>query len=1325
MKKCIIFFIAINFFLVEKAASQEYYFKHYKVEDGLSYNTISSLLQDNAGFLWFGTKDGLNRFDGYTFKVFRNNPSNPKSIGSNYIKALHEFNGYLWIGTDKGLFRYSELDESFELVLGTYNKPIIAIENDMDGNLWYIIGGVLYKLNITEKDYLIKPSEAFDQFYFTLLKSNDSGDIWVSSSTSLYKYEPDNNSLKGVNIKFQNPVTITALSSKGIDTILIGTKNQGAYFYYTKAEKLKAMLPQNLNLLHVRCFLNFEKKIWIGSESGMYIIDELTGDYKHLKKNYNNNYSLSDNAIYCMVADDEKGVWVGTYFGGINYFPKQYTPIQKFFPKTEENAISGNAVREIKKDYLGNLWIGTEDAGLNKYNLNTGIFTKYDTKSLSHYNIHGLLCRGNELWIGTFENGLDILNISTGKVIKHFDSKTKNSGLQSDFILYIYEDKDKNVYILTAYGLHVYDETNDNFKIFESFPESHHYTYFLEDSSKNKWAGTYWNGLFFYDPITHKRDFFKHDKNDINSISSNIINGIFEDSKNNLWVTTENGLNLYQPKTNNFKRFTVKDGFPSNVFYSILEDSLNNLWISTSKGMTKFNVTSGEIIVFTKVNGLLSDQFNYNSSFKDIDGTMYFGSVNGLVKFHPDSFIKNDYHPKVLLTNLKINNKNISVNSKNAPSQKSITFSEDIILKNDQSTFSIEFASLGYTTPELTEYWYKLKGLNDDWLALGKSHEVHFTELGAGEYVLKVKSKNSYGVWSKESKSLKIKILPYFLLSNLAKLIYTIAIISLLLFVLNYYHKYNRNKNNQKIKHLNNQKEKEIYKAKIDFFTNIAHEIRTPLTLIKSPLEKLMRLNVDPVEIEKNLAIMDKNTSRLINLCDQLLDFRKSEIENVKLNYIETDIKALVYETHLRFTPSIEKKDIHFTINTDENELIAFIDKEIIQKILSNLFSNGIKYSAKKVNVILSNKKEYFEIIIENDGKLIPDNLKDRIFEPFFRIPESEQKEGTGIGLTLAHSLVELHNGRLFVDKNAKNINRFILKIPIHQDLEYTSLKPKSKLKPETIEKLVSTIEEKPKESVKKNKEKKQRILLVEDNVELSDFVFSELTKKYIVKVAQNGNEALEILKKEKINLIISDIMMPIMDGITLCIKIKATPEISHLPVILLTAKSALKAKITGLESGADAYITKPFSIDFLLVQIQNILENRKTILELYSSSPLSYLKQIELSNSDSEFIKALDEVISEHLHNQNLNVDFLANCLNISKSTLFRKIKETTNMGTNELINISRLKKAAILLRTTNLRVYEIAEQVGYKSQISFGRNFLKYFKTTPTAYVKEKNND
>ena len=1325
MRKGVIFFILINFFLVEKIISQEYYFKHYKVEDGLSHNTISSLLQGSDGFLWFGTKDGLNRFDGYTFKVFRNSLSNPKSIGSNYVRVLHEFNGYLWVGTDNGLFRYSKLDESFDLVSGTYNKPIIAIESDNDGNLWYITGGILYKLNVTKKDYLNKSSEAFDQFYFTLLKSNEKGEIWVATSSNLYKYEPDNNSLKSINIGFQSLVTITALSSKGLNTILLGTKNQGAYSYYTNTEKIEALLPQKLNLLYVRCFLNFDNKLWIGSESGMYIIDEKTGNYKHLQKNYNNVYSLSDNAIYCIFADDENGVWVGTYFGGINYFPKQYTPIQKFFPKTEDNSISGNAVREIKKDYLGNLWIGTEDAGLNKYNLKTGIFKKYNTETLSHYNIHGLLCRGKELWVGTFEHGLDVLDITTGKVVKHFDSKTKNSGLQSDFILYIYEDKDENVYVLTSNGLYLYDEANNSFKIFESFPESHHYTYFLEDSSKKKWAGTYWDGLFFYNPINHKRGIFKHDKNDNNSISSNIINGIFEDSENNIWVTTENGLNLYQPETNNFKRFTVKDGLPSNVTYSILEDSLGNLWISTSKGMVKFNSKSGEIIVFTKANGLLSDQFNYNSSFKDLDGTMYFGSVNGLVKFHPDSFIKNDYHPKVLLTNLKINNKNVSVNSKNSPSQKSITFSDDIILKNDQSTFSIEFASLGYTTPELTEYWYKLEGLNNDWLALGKNHEVNFTELGAGEYILKVKSKNSYGVWSKESKSLKIKILPYFLFSNIAKLIYTIVIISLFLFVFNYYHKYNRNKNNQKIKHLNNQKEKEIYKAKIDFFTNIAHEIRTPLTLIKSPLEKLMRVNVDPAEIEKNLAIMDKNTSRLINLCDQLLDFKKAEIENVKLNYVETDIKALIYETHLRFTPSIEKKDINFTIHTDEIELIAFIDKEIIQKILSNLFSNGIKYSAKNVNVLLINKKEYFEIIVENDGKIIPDNLKDKIFEPFFRIPESEEKQGTGIGLTLAHSLVELHNGRLFVDKEAKNINRFILKIPVHQDLEYTSLKPKAK--PEIFEKPVVTVENKPKQSIKKEKEKekKQRILLVEDNIELSDFIFSELSEKYIVKVAQNGNEALEILKTEKINLIISDIMMPIMDGITLCRKIKTKPETSHLPVILLTAKSALNAKITGLESGADAYITKPFSIDFLLVQIQNVLENRKTILELYSSSPLSHLKQIELSNNDSEFINALDEVINEHLHNQNLNVDFLANALNISKSTLFRKIKETTNMGTNELINISRLKKAAVLLRTTNLRVYEIAEQVGYKSQISFGRNFLKYFKTTPTAYVKEKNNE
>lgn len=1320
LNRYIPFIIAFLLLTCLNLNGQNYYFKHYKVEDGLSHNTINSIIQDHNGFLWFGTKDGLNRFDGYTFKVFRNALNNSKSIGSNFIRTLHEYNGYLWIGTDNGLFRYTETNDSFELITTSYNKPILDIDHDHNGNLWFIAGGLLTKIN---GNNISSQGETFDMFYSTLITSSANGTIWAASQNNLYQYIADNNSFKKTNIALpkpesKNPIILTALHAKGTDTILIGTKDHGALCYDVKLKQSKTLLSKSYNSLFVRSFLTVNNQIWIGNESGIYIFDETTGNITHLHKNHNSPYSLSDNAVYSMITDNEGGIWVSTYFGGANYYPKQFTPIQKFFPKVGENSISGNAVREIKKDNVGNLWIGTEDAGLNKYDIKTGKFTNYtpvsSKKSISHYNIHGLLTDKDKLWIGTFEHGLDVLDLHTGNILKHYSSKTAQSQMRSDFILYIYKTTSSNdLFLLTSQGIYIYNQQNDNFLLYEGFPESYHYTQFIEDKNETLWAGSYWDGLFFYNQKNKKKGVYKYQKNNPNSLSSNLVNGLFIDSNNNLWITTENGLNRFRKDTNDFERFTVSDGLPSNVTYSILEDDNSNLWISTSKGMAKFNPKTNKIQVFTKVHGLLSDQFNYNSSFKDDDGTMYFGSVNGMVKFHPKDFSTNNYHPAVLLTNLKINNETVSAYSQDSPLDKSITFSDAITLSNKQSTFTIEFASLGFTTPEITEYWYKLENLNNNWIPLGKNHEVSFTELAAGDYTFKVKSMNSQGVWSNESKALKITITPHFLASKWALTIYFLLASIIIYTLLSYYHNLTKNKNERKILQLQNEKEKEIYEAKIDFFTNIAHEIRTPLTLIKSPLDKLLKNNSVNDDVEKNLSIMEKNTARLIDLSNQLLDFRKAEKQNVHLNFSETNLNTFLNEIYTRFIPSIEEKQISFKLILPDQPVVAFVDTEILIKILSNLLSNAIKYSEKKVRINLNTKENWIKITINNDGKVIPKKLQNKIFEPFYRVSTSKDKQGTGIGLSLSHSLTELHGGHLYFNKKASTYNSFILKIPFIKEQKNINIKEKK-------------VEKVSKEYIKPFKKKKssikiQHILLVEDNHELSDFIKSELSEKYQVTTAVNGKEALEIVMSKNISIIISDIMMPIMDGITLCSKIKATTETKHIPVILLTAKNSLNAKITGLESGADAYVSKPFSIDYLNAQIDNLLANRKSILELYSNSPLAHLKQVELSKIDANFIEKLDKIVKENLSNTQLDIDFLANKLNMSRSTLYRKIKSTSNMSPNELINISRLKKAAVLLKTTNLRVYEISEKVGYTSQVSFGRNFLKYFKVTPTVYIQQ----
>ncbi|WP_298238546.1 hybrid sensor histidine kinase/response regulator transcription factor [uncultured Algibacter sp.] len=1297
---------------------QEYYFKHYKVEDGLSHNTVTSSIQDENGFMWFGTKDGLNRFDGYSFRLFQNDPKKPKSLQGNYIESLHEFDGTIWVGTHNGLSSYNEKNEEFEILEETYTTNIKDIENDNNGNLWYIASGSLNKYNTKTKKNHVYPKEQY--FRATAIVRTSDNQIWVSSINQLYQYIEATNSFKiyplNVTEDVKYPFRIHSLFNLNKDTILLGTHNHGVLSFNLKDTQIKNMFPNLKSPIYVKDIaLNGEHELWIASESGIHIYNLKTHSYTNLIKDYNDPYALSDNAVYTLTFDKEGGIWAGTYFGGINYHTIEYLPFKKFFPNASKNSISGNAVRQICSDKYGNIWIGTEDAGLNKYNPKTGMFTNYKSKSkggiLSHHNIHGVLPVDDKIWIGTFNNGLDILDIKSGQLIGHYD-KGESHNLLDNFGFSLYQTRAKKTIVISPSAIQWYNPETKKFSHLNGFPKKNIYTCLLEDNEGVIWVGTNFNGLYYYNPKTNEKRHFKRTNNDTLAISNNNINNIFQDSSNRIWITTENGLNLFDDDKRKLKKYGAKDGFPSNVFYSILEEDTNKLWISTSNGLVAFNTETGNKKIYTKSNGLLTNQFNYNSSYKAPDGTMYFGSVNGLISFNPKNFIKKDFTPKIFITGLQINKQEVIVNDTNSPLKKSITFLNKLELKPNESSFSLGFASLSFNGSETTEYWYKMKGISDAWIPLKNNHSAHFTELPAGSYSFSVKSLSYNGVWSHESPPLKIEVLPVFWKSNIAYALYSILTLLLVFFTMHYYHKRTESINRQKIKEFSNKKEKEIYQSKIEFFTNISHEIRTPLTLIKIPLDKIIKYaNNNPV-IKENLSIMEKNTSRLLDLVNQLLDFRKTEIEGISLTFVETNFTALIKNTHHRFTEAIKDKNIDFKLNFKAKDIYAFVDAEAVKKILSNLIGNAIKYAQNQINVTLSSTDEFLQLKIQNDGELIPEHLHKKIFEPFFRGTEDENLTGTGIGLSLAYTLTELHNGNLTLNIEGEKWNTFLLKLPIHQENEFKLQGQNDINESDFLLNINEDSEENP---------NKAKILLVEDNIDLLNFVAKDLGELYNIYKATNGSEALKIIEDKNIQLIVSDVMMPVMSGYELCKAIKSTLETSHIPVIFLTAKNTLNAKIEGLELGADAYLEKPFSIPHLIVQIDNLLENRKNVLSHYTSSPLAHLKSIALTETDETFISKLDKVILDNLSNRELNVDTLSEIMNMSRSTLYRKIKEMSNLSPNELINISRLKKAGELLKKEDYKIYEVADMVGFNSQTSFGRNFQKQFNMTPTEY---KNN-
>jgi ligand-binding sensor domain-containing protein/nitrogen-specific signal transduction histidine kinase len=1017
-----------------------YYFRHYEVKHGLSNNTVLCSIIDKKGFMWFGTIDGLNRFDGYAFKNFRNDPDNPKSLGNNSVFALlNTSEEKILAGTLKGLYIYNPVDHSFELVAFTENQAVRSLCKDKQDNLWMSVDYRLVMYNERTRKFRVFDSRKIEA---TSICTDNNGNLWIATADGkLCQYDPLNDSFISYDLfcksKQASSRHIIKIFNTNKGSLLVGTLNQGIKLFDLQTKEYEDILIYNHDKTEIfaKDFIQYsEDEFWAATEYGLFIYNIAYGKVTSLRMQYNNSYSISDNAINTLCKDREGGIWAGTRFGGISYYSYPYTSFEKYFSQEGINSIKGNGVHEICPDNQGNLWIGTEDAGLNKLNIKTKKFDHFipDGKkgSISYSNIHGLLLVNDELWIGTYQYGIDRMNLKSGKVTKHYISG-KNS-FNSNFIVHLYRTKSGKILAGTWQGLYQYNKSTDDFSPVPGFPIQTQSI--LEDNNGILWICTLGNGVFTLDQATGRIQNFRSSVKSNDSLSNNMVNGQFKDSRGVFWFATEGGLSKYDPVTRKFKTYTTKNGLPSNFLFKILEDQNNNLWISSTKGLIRFNPVTESIKNFTTSDGLLNDQFNWNSAYKDSTGRMYFGSVKGMISFVPESFTINTITPPVYITGIQLYNKELQIHDKKSPLKKSITYTDKITLRHDQSTLSIDFAALSYTSPETNEYAYKMEALDNDWTPLKTYRKAYFTELPPGVYTFKVKAANSSGTWNKEETSLQIEILPPFWKSKMAYLCYFIFTGAFIYFLFRNYHNRVHEKHRRKMELLAHKKEKELYQNKIEFFTTIAHEIRTPLTLIQGPMENIMNHADKVPEIAKNLRIMEKNTNRLIDISNQLLDFRKIEVQGFSLNCEKTNISELLQDIHESFQPLAERRNLDYSLHMPVKELYALADNDSLQKIISNLYSNAVKYSDKVIETRLlwQEKENQFCIEIRNDGFLIPAEIKEQIFEPFFRIKETNHHTGTGIGLAISRALAELHKGTLELKEPENGFNIFILKLPIN-----------------------------------------------------------------------------------------------------------------------------------------------------------------------------------------------------------------------------------------------------------------------------------------------------
>lgn len=1330
LMKYIILLLCSMLFL-ENATPQPtpYYFKHYNIHSKLSQNTVMSIFQDSKGFIWIGTKNGLNRFDGHNFKIYQRGDS-PKDLKNSMIYSIAEdHDKNLWIATDKGISLYNPYTDSFSSFetqaangkgIGiTVNK--IAI--DKKNRVWILAGPDLFVYKPKEEK-LYHLNEKFKGHVFSnpsALCVDDNGLAYVGfPGNGILSYNMDTEQVSFISPNNYSP---TVISDYKNNYLLLGTMNRGLYLIdKSTGESKKISIDKEINSdIYVRDIEQVSaNEYWIGTESGIYILKD--GMTQHLTHEEFNSQSLSDNAIYSIFKDREGGIWIGSYFGGLDYIPTHHSYFENLHPIAYKNSVSGYRIREFASDKQGNLWIATEDKGLNYYDVNKGTFTHISTQSkplkVSFNNIQCLNLSHDKLWVGTFSKGIDVLDLKT-KQCKHYEKNSQPYSIVNNDIFAIYTDKSNTTWIGSSSGVSTYVPEADGFQIFDKISAAF-ISDILEDKNGYIWFTTYNKGVFRYNQKNEEIKEFRYNQNNPNTICFDRITCVFEDSEKRLWFASEDGgFCRYNENDETFTRITTKQGLPSNVVYKIIEDNNKHFWLSTNNGLVDFNPETMAVeALYNLSNGLQSKQFNYNSGIRTQDGTLYFGSINGFVAFNPKNFRSNNNKYSVILTELYVLNQAVKVDGTNPILDKAVPYADAVNLKYDQSTFSFSFSALNYSTEGNGKYAYQLEGIDQQWNYIDNITRISYNSIPPGKYTFRIKYSKDGHEWNDEETQMKINIIPPLWQTTWAYILYGIILIAIFFIIIRYYTKRKRKQVEEKLAHQEQIKKEEIYTAKIDFFTNIAHEIRTPITLIKAPLDYILNSNPDEREVKENLITMERNTDRLLVLVNQLLDFRKIESKAFTLSLKVKNINSLVTSTYNRFIPTAKQKQLDMTLDCPSKIIRASVDEEAITKVCSNLFNNAVKYASSYIKVILSENEElhYFQITVKNDGNPIPVDLRQSIFEAFFQIKDANQptQPGSGIGLTLATSLVQLHNGKLYLDESSEDTS-FVIQIPTNIPSNTPPTDADTPEGEEMEDETEDVLSEAPVIT-------KETLLIVEDNEELQAFLKVQLSKYYKIVIAGNGVEAMDILKKELINLIISDVMMPIMDGLELCKTIKQNIETCHIPLILLTAKTTLNNKIEGLKNGADAYIEKPFSMPHLLVQINNLLESRMKLRQNFTNSPYIATNIMAQNKADEDFLNKLTDRIKQNLDDDTFNIDNLASEMNMSRTSLHRKIKGITELTPGDFIRIIRLKRAAELLLEGEYRINEICMLVGIHSLSYFSKSFQKQFGVLPKDFVKNQ---
>ena len=1327
---CILLFAAKS-----HAQVQDRYFRNISVDKGLSQSSVFAIQQDTLGFIWIGTQDGLNRYDSKGFKVYRPVKNVKSSLQSYYIRSLFtDHKGQLWVGGNQGISVYNYNTDSFT----NYQLPrnigewyISSITEDKQHRIWAtsIVGDVFVlhpkEENFTAVKFNASSHEIKKIAYIGLWEQQ----IILGTDVGLFKLKQNTHQLIKVNLGTKK----TYINDVYIDgkKLWVATEGEGVIRYNAENGQTSSLLhsagSNSVADNNIRCVgKDTEGNIWLGTFKGLSIFNPKNNSFTNYYHQISQPYTISQNSVRCFFKDKQNGIWLGTYYGGLNYYHKNDIKFNLLSQNSGKPSLNDEVIGVIKQDSKGNFWIGSNDKGLNYWNKNANTITYYSNSennpnSLSSNNIKAIAFDDNgNVLIGTHNGGLNLLNQNSGSVQRFRHDENNPNTIAGDLVYSLLKDSKGRIWVGTRSGL---DQFHPETKTFTHIHldkagkrlTSDDITFLFEDSKHRIWIGTT-NGVTLFYPDTLLFGNIGHGK-----LSDDIVNCITEDQKHRIWIGTREGLRLYNETQESFISFKAGKDFVKQTIYGIIPDDDANLWISTNSGLIKFNPDKGSVQTFDESDGLQNKQFNDYAFCKAQDGMLLFGGIKGISYFYP-SMIKQQPLPlKLSFTALEVLNKTVAVDDETGILEAHIDQANELEIGPEYKQFSIFFNTFNYISSNRTYYYYKLEGIDKDWQRTDEL-KVSYSNLPAGKYSFQIKAIGPNGETS-TIRNLKIVILPpwyktiWFSLL-LVTIIGTAGYIGFRIIK-------ERIKAVQQLKLERIDKERVSYinQVKMDFFTNVSHELRTPLTLILAPLEELLKMPFADKVSKKKHELMFINAKRLYNLVDQLFEFRKTEMGTRQLKVGKGDIVNFTQEIFESFKPLSEKNGIQYSYHAAEPQLLFYFDKDAMEKILFNLLSNAFKYTKTglSIHVELIRKNETVQIKVADTGVGISKEDLSKVFDRFYQVNNREMNLGSGVGLAFTKRLVELHHGEISAESTPEEGSIFTVTIPTSdqvykndQQIE-TSLYDLSIISDNELDEDAASEEE----NQIIERDQPVKLLIVDDNKEILDYLQDYFSKIYEVTTANNGQMALDLLEIQPFDLIISDVMMPELDGLHFCKKVKQNINTSHIPLMLLTARNETSQQIKGLEMGADDYITKPFSTPLLAAKITNLLRSRKRLKEYYSVGKEMVPENIAFNTLDEEFLKQAIQIVEDHLADSEFSVDQFSKEIGMSRSNLYLKLKAITGESAMDFIKRIRFKKAVELMQSKRYTIAQITYMCGFNSPSYFSTAFKQHYGCMPSEYL------